>query len=1195
MITALCLTFLVPLGPTVPVAAPTELPQESSTERNLTDRFDVPGGLEVTLWAESPQLYNPTCMDVDSRGRVWVAEAVNYRSWGGRNPGRRHPEGDRIMILEDTNGDGVANSSKVFVQDKDLVAPIGLAVIGDSVYVSCSPNLFRYVDEDGDDVPDRRETFLTGFGGFDHDHGLHSIVSGPDGRLWFNAGNAGPHIVTGSDGWKLRSGSIYNGGGPMRSDNKPGLVSDDGYAWTGGIVLSINPDGSDMRVHAHNFRNIYEVGVDSWGNFFEEDNDDDGNRGCRTLWCLEYGDHGYFSADGTRTWRADRRPGQNTQDAHWHQEDPGVAPSGTINGGGGPTGVAVYEGQLLADAIGGALLNCDAGAGVVYAHQPVPSGAGVVMEPGELLRAKAELTDNGARWFRPSDVVVGTAGEVYVCDWFDPGVGGHAARDAEAYGRILRIAPTNETPVAPEILVDTVQHALETLANPAINVQALGRNALAKFIAADDNEVGAKQKWKDWFLADPNAREDIVRARMLSLCGGEFARATLDNPDLFTPALVEAAVRALRRLESLPPDQIRTRGLAQAESPAIRREVALALRGVALEDCLDILLDLAQGYDGEDRTYLEAFGIAAEGKEEALFGELAATFGDSPLRWDARFEGLAWRLHPAAAISSHLARATNSSLDSAARRRAIDALAFSPTREAANAMLTIALSGPEDLRAYALWWIDSRSTNDWRSYGIDRQVESVDMQGAELAWESGVVQEGLVPFEVYVEGADALWLVVTDGGDGNSCDWADWVNPFFDTAEGPIHLNKLTWISAEAQWGNVQVNRSAGGGAMQVGDLKVTGIGTHASSKICYAIPAGVTRLVGRAGPDFGGTAQGGQTSITFQIWLKRPPERAPVNTWTSVVLDSSADPDLRREAADSLARDPSGALRLIDMQSRGALPALVHGVVAAAIHKNPDIGVRALASEQFPVPGAQADYPSMSELVAMEGDPSRGRRVFQDRNRAQCATCHGFQQGDTLIGGDIGPELTRIREKYDRGALFDAILNPTAGIALGYEAWLIETKDGLLHNGFILADGQDLVLKDTQGFRTVIPSVEIVSRTQQSISTMPEGVALGLAPQELADLVAFLQEDPADEIEPGAEVVLFDGTSMDAWTYHLSDASKSMDDVWRVEDGVLKCEGSPAGYIRTKESYENYELSLDWRFDPARGPGNSGVLLRMV
>ena len=1165
------------------------------TGRDLSERFELPEGLALTLFAESPQLFNPTCMDVDARGRVWVAEAVNYRTWGGRNPGRRHPEGDRIVILEDSDGDGVADSSKVFIQDKDLVAPLGLAVIGDSVYVSSSPNLFRYVDADGDDIPERRETFLTGFGGFDHDHGLHSVVAGPDGRLWFNVGNAGPHLVTGSDGWHLRSGSLYNGGGPAQVDNKPGLVSDDGRAWTGGLVLSVNPDGSDLRVHAHNFRNIYEVALDSFGNFFEADNDDDGNRSCRSLWCLEFANHGYFSADGTRYWRADKRPTQSIQAAHWHQDDPGVAPAGTITGAGGPTGIAILEGSLLGDSLEGVLLNCDAGAGVVYAHRPVARGAGVELQPGELLRPRADLEDRGARWFRPSDVVVGVAGEIYVSDWYDPGVGGHAAGDREAYGRILRIAPKGITLERPDFDDRTLGGALELLASPAPNVRELGRRALIKNLVRDPGIHVGMEVQRALFERVLRERGERVAARLFGLFEGTLARHVVESEFEGPPALVEAALRSLRRGVGLGLDLIREQGLARNPSLAVRREVALALRGIALEECLDVLLDLAEGFDGTDRTYLEAFGLAAEGKEEALWAELAAELGDSPLAWDARFEGLAWRLHPAGALDAHVARAMSTTLPVAARRRALDALAFTPGRAAGEAMLTLALSGPEDLRGYARWWVDFRSDNVWRDYGLSRQLGSADREGAELAWESGVVRSGSVPFEVDVTGAETVWLVATDGGDGNSCDWADWVTPRFDTPEGPIELTRLGWISAETEWGTVAVDRNVAGGALRIGEREVRGIGTHAASSIAFAVPAEATRLFGQAGPDLGGTSQGDRTSIRFQVWVKFPPAALPIQEWTATLLDPRADPDRRLEVADALARDGSGALRLIALARAHRLPDEVLPVITRAIHRNPDIGVRALASEVFPPPGARKEYPSLAELASLVGNPENGRRIFRDRNRAQCSTCHVMRMGDTPLGGDIGPELTRIREKYDVTALLDAILNPSAGISFGYDTWLIETEDGLLYNGFILADGLDLVLKDTQGLRHVIPADSIVSRTKETLSTMPEGVALGLAPQELADLAAFLLEDPDAERKYGETIALFNGQDLSGWTHHLSQPNVDPAEVWSVTDGVLRCEGQPIGYLRTEEGFKNFLLELEWRFDPERGPGNSGVLLRMV
>ena len=136
------------------------------------------------------------------------------------------------------------------------------------------------------------------------------------------------------------------------------------------------------------------------------------------------------------------------------------------------------------------------------------------------------------------------------------------------------------------------------------------------------------------------------------------------------------------------------------------------------------------------------------------------------------------------------------------------------------------------------------------------------------------------------------------------------------------------------------------------------------------------------------------------------------------------------------------------------------------------------------------------------------GREVFLDEERARCVTCHAFQLGDVRVGIDLGPELTQIRKKLTGEALFDAILNPSASIAFGYDTYLLETEDGLLHSGFLLADGATVALLETDGERVTFGRDEIKQRTKQKVSTMPQGLAADLSPQELADLVAFLGED---------------------------------------------------------------------------------------
>src|SRR5690606_25525365 len=97
--------------------------------------IEVADGLEATVFAEAPMLTNPTNLDVDARGRVWLVEGYNYRNTLHPNQPVRE-EGDRIVILEDTDGDGRADRETVFYQGRDIDAAMGIAVLGNEVIVS---------------------------------------------------------------------------------------------------------------------------------------------------------------------------------------------------------------------------------------------------------------------------------------------------------------------------------------------------------------------------------------------------------------------------------------------------------------------------------------------------------------------------------------------------------------------------------------------------------------------------------------------------------------------------------------------------------------------------------------------------------------------------------------------------------------------------------------------------------------------------------------------------------------------------------------------------------------------------------------------------------------------------------------------------------------------------------------------------
>jgi putative membrane-bound dehydrogenase-like protein len=730
------------------------------------DLFQVPDGLEVTIWATSPMLFNPTNIDIDRDGRIWVAEGVRYRSHYARQP-----EGDRIVVLQDKDGDGKADSTHTFVQEPALIAPLGVSVIDNKIVVAQPPDLIVYTDVDRnlrfDPAVDKREVLLTGFSGINHDHSLHSVTVGPDGKWVFNAGNTGG-MFTDKSGKTFRIYGSYRpkAVGPFPFPHDPALYagkpSDDGHVYVGGFTVRMNPDGTNAEIIGHNYRNSYEQSMTSLGDIFQNDNDDP--PACRVSWVMEYANFGFSSNDGQRTWQADRRPGQSVPVAEWRQDDPGMTPVGDVYGGGSPTGNVFYENGALGPSWEGTFLAAEAGRNEIFSYQPKRSGAGFALDRKIFMTSNVKQQYAGSDFiggnstakgaietlFRPSDIAVGPDGALYVSDWIDARVGGHQDLDETVSGAIYRIASKGFVSKAPAFDPATIDGLITALRSPAVNVRAIGFEGLKTRGASAVDAVAA-------LLKDPSP---YMRGRAIYLLYqmGPEGRQRAGTPESQTdPALKIAAYRAMRRanLDILP---VAAR-LARDADAGVRRDVALSLRDLPADKTLDILVDIAKGYDGQDRSYLEALGTGADGKEPALYDRLKRELGvpADPLAWSGTFARIAWRLHVPAAVADLRTRAESEKLSMADRSLALDTIAFTKDRAASTAM--IALANPQSaMKDQATWWLLNRMSNDWSEYDLRPALKTAGIYDPETIALREIVTPAAAPdlAEIPIEQVVAL-------------------------------------------------------------------------------------------------------------------------------------------------------------------------------------------------------------------------------------------------------------------------------------------------------------------------------------------------------------------------------------------------------------------------------------------------------
>ena len=238
-----------------------------------------------------------------------------------------------------------------------------------------------------------------------------------------------------------------------------------------------------------------------------------------------------------------------------------------------------------------------------------------------------------------------------------------------------------------------------------------------------------------------------------------------------------------------------------------------------------------------------------------------------------------------------------------------------------------------------------------------------------------------------------------------------------------------------------------------------------------------------------------------------RKPERAPSITKEQrdalAVLVASKSTDTA--ALDRLLSAPSAALYLLRAFDTGKLSDPVRASVLAAAGKHPKAEVRDLFERFLPEEQRVQRLGSVikpAAILALTGDPARGRNAYLKSASMQCRNCHRLGNE----GQEVGPDLSQISKKYSRAQLLESILEPSKNIDPAYVTYLAETTRGAVHSGLLVRKTEaEIVLKDAQGKLLTLPAREVEVLAPQQKSLMPELLLRDMTAQEVADLLEFL------------------------------------------------------------------------------------------
>lgn len=1063
-------------------------------------------GMTSMTFDASLLLSTPVALDIDEFGRVLVAETgrmtrgsednrsheywllddlasrtvddrrAYYQKWldAGRFEDLEHftTESDRVVVLEDTDRDGVADSRKVLGEWNEMASGLvaGIEAREDTIWVTSIPSVYRIEDRERDGVAESVETLHTGFGVKTSliGHDLHGLAWGPDGKLYFSMGDRGYHVT-------LPDGRV------LEPTLGPGR----------GAVFRMNADGSDLEVFATGVRNPQELAFDDYGNLFTGDNNGDGGDSARVVYLVEGGETGWAMA--YQSLAGDYIRGPWVAERLWdlqHESQPAWVLPPVAHLANGPAGFVHYPGLGLPERYVNHFFLCDYaymnGRSGIWSFALEPLGAGFRMIDRHKFAWSVLATDFDFSWDGRMFATVfdQIALTQKIVEWQFPDL-----RADPRVAELTRVAQKRMKDLDLDELIDLLgfpdqrirlraqyeladRRQIEALNEVATDMHgALIPRLHALWALGQIGKEGVRSiapVGLDWAAIEP-AEFRAQLAKVIGDAGADWLapdlRRWLANPHPRVRFFAAQSLGALGDEQSVPGliDVLRE----NADADVFLRHAAVwALHNIGDLDAvwrlrsdrsrsirLASLLVLRQAGDARIAHFLSD-------PDALLVVEAARAIYDWPIET---------ALPALAALASGLTPVDedDSQTGQALHRRVIGANLRLRTQAGAAALARYVgdESQLESLRSIALEALGSYSSPSPRdlTMGFYRPLPPADpellasvfrSQGRALIASSlaGRAMEIATQIgELPLDSAELLELVT---GAGSRPD------------ERVSALAALTARARAGEAGNEL--RAATDFALESASPAIRNAGRDLLRALDPV--AGLER--------FFAAAEGGPTTADRK------------HAWARL---GAIDDDRARDVI---------LQGLVDWESRDLDRAVALEVMEAAAAQGGRLAARAgglMSPDSIDAERLLEDR----EWALAGGDAEAGRVVFQ--TTGDCQRCHAGSEASKQAGhgGGAGPDLAGVSAKGARYVL-ESVLLPGAQIANGFGSVVVTRRDGSSLSGLLVASNETEIRVDVgQAEPVVVPIAEIATRTEATTGMPPIGLIL--EPRALRDVMAYV------------------------------------------------------------------------------------------